>query len=72
MFETVLSLIGLILTGAGLICAGRQIHQTQRIARGEFLLHLDELLQQHIEIHMRLEGGFSSRGALSVIGVLRR
>jgi len=57
MFETILSIIGLFLTGGGLIYAGLQISQTRNIARGEFLLHLDELFQQHIEVHTRLRPG---------------
>ena len=45
--ETIAGLIGLFLTGVGLIYTGRQIQESRKIARGEFLLHLDELFQQH-------------------------
>lgn len=57
MSENVLAIIGLFLTGAGLLYTGWQIQQSKMIARGEFLLHLDELFQQHIEIHTHLRPG---------------
>lgn len=57
MTETILSLTGLILTGAGLLYAGYELRQSRNIACGEFLLHIDELLQQHNKIHALLRPG---------------
>ncbi|MCC6458009.1 MAG: hypothetical protein IT328_23845 [Caldilineaceae bacterium] len=54
---TLLGLIGLFCTGIGLFYAGWQLRLSQKIARGEFLLHLDELFQQHQGIHVRLRPG---------------
>lgn len=55
--ETIAGLIGLFLTGVGLIYTGRQIQESRKIARGEFLLHLDELFQQHNDVHLLLRPG---------------
>ncbi len=63
--------IGLVLTGLGLRYAGAQLEQSKQVAKdakdvaeeskniaqGEFLLRLDELFQQHIEVHRRLRPG---------------
>lgn len=47
-------LIGLILTAIGLFYAGFQINASKKIARGEFLLRLDEMFKQHNEVHVSL------------------
>jgi len=55
--EVIAGLIGLLLTGIGLIYTGRQIQESRKVARGEFLLHLDELFQQHNDVHLLLRPG---------------
>jgi len=56
-YQNIFSLIGLILTGSGLVYAGIQLRASKKIARGEFLLRLDEMFQQHNETHTRLRPG---------------
>lgn len=56
-FELTATIIGLVLTAIGLIYTGYQIYGAKRVARGEFLLHLDEILQKHNEVHIRLRPG---------------
>lgn len=34
-----------------------QIRQFSKITRGEFLLHLDEMFQQHQQVHLQLRPG---------------
>jgi hypothetical protein len=52
------SAAGLILTGIGLIFAGKQIRASQRVAAGDFLLKFDEMLfEQHNEVHQLLRPG---------------
>src|SRR5689334_11331932 len=50
--------LGLILTGIGSLTAGTQLRASQRVAAGQFLLSLDQmLLDQHNEVHQRLRPG---------------
>lgn len=50
--------LGLILTGIGLFFAGAQLRASQRVAAGEFLLNLDQILfEQHNEVHQLLRPG---------------
>ena len=56
-FELIATIIGLVLIAIGLIYTGYQIHGSKTAARGEFLLHLDEMFQQHNETHTRLRPG---------------
>ena len=53
-FLGVATIIGLLLTVVGLIYAGIQLRESKRIARGDFLLRLDEMFRQHNEVHTRL------------------
>ncbi len=53
----IIASLGLFLAGIGLIYTGRQIQQARKIARGEFLLHLDELFAQHNDVHLLLRPG---------------
>jgi hypothetical protein len=55
--ESAAVFIGLGLTAIGLFYAGYQIYISRKVARGEFLLHLDEILQQHDDTHIRLRPG---------------
>ena len=48
---------GLVLTALGLIYTGYQIREAKKVARGEFLLHLDEMFKQHYQTHIRLRPG---------------
>ena len=55
---------GLIMTAFGLIVAGRQLRASneqvlvsQRIAQGEFLLHLDQIFRYHDKVHRKLRPG---------------
>jgi hypothetical protein len=53
-----LAAFGLILTGVGLVFTGKQLRASQRVAAGEFLLHLDQMLfEQHHEVHQLLRPG---------------
>jgi hypothetical protein len=47
--------IGLILTAAGLVYAGRQLQLQRRLARGDFILRLEEMLASHNDVHRRLD-----------------
>jgi hypothetical protein len=47
---------GLILTGAGLLYAARQLRMSRIIARSDFLLHYYELMQQYNDVHANLTG----------------
>lgn len=52
--ELAATVIGLLMTAIGLIYTGCQIRGSKKVAKGEFLLHLDEMLQEHNNIHIRL------------------
>jgi hypothetical protein len=54
MEATFLTAAGLFLTGIGLLYAARQLRISRKIARGEFLLHLFELVQNYNEVHYAL------------------
>jgi hypothetical protein len=61
---SIVSALGLALTGIGLCFAAFELRQSKQIAeeskrvsQGEFLLHLEELFQTHTEIHKRLRPG---------------
>lgn len=41
------AIVGLVLTTIGLLYTGNQIRLSRKVARGEFLLHLDEMFQGH-------------------------
>jgi len=56
-YELKATIIGLIMTALGLMYTGYQIRGSKKTARGEFLLHLDEIFQQHKDIHKRLRPG---------------
>src|SRR5688500_304610 len=56
-FTTFIAVVGLLLTAAGLFFAGKQLQASQQIARGEFLLRLDELFREHNDVHLRLRPG---------------
>jgi hypothetical protein len=49
--------VGLVMTAKGLKYAAGQLEQTKKLARGEFLLRLEELFQDHFETHKRLRRG---------------
>lgn len=51
-----LTALGLLLTGVGLLYAARQLRISRKIARGEFLLRLYELVQQYNDVHAALIG----------------
>ena len=53
----ILSGMGLIGTAIGLILTARQLKISQKIARSDFLLHIDELLGQHDKVHRLLRPG---------------
>ncbi|MDZ7363697.1 MAG: hypothetical protein ONB46_23715 [candidate division KSB1 bacterium] len=44
-FQNVATVAGLIMTGIGLIYAGIQLRAAKKIARGKFLLRLDEMFR---------------------------
>jgi hypothetical protein len=56
MEATFLTAAGLLLTGVGLLYAARQLRISRKIARGEFLLHLYELVQEYNPVHNELTG----------------
>ena len=58
-----ISAIGLVITGLGVVYVGRQLAETrrtavlsQKIARNDFLLHLQERNDKYDQIHIRLRG----------------
>jgi hypothetical protein len=55
--QNIATVIGLVMTGIGLLYAGIQLRASKKIARGEFLLRLDEMFQQHREVHTHLRPG---------------
>ena len=55
--ESVATAIGAITTTIGLIYAGCQLRASRKIARGGFLLRMDELFREHNEVHVRLRPG---------------
>jgi len=48
---------GSLITAGGLFFANRQLRESKKISRGEFILRLDDVFRQHIETHMRLRPG---------------
>lgn len=56
-FQNFATILGLIITGIGLIYAGIQLRDVKKIARGEFLLRLDEMFREHQDVHTRLRPG---------------
>lgn len=55
--ESVATAIGAVMAAAGLIYAGIQLRASRKIARGEFLLRLDELFHPYNEVHTQLRPG---------------
>jgi hypothetical protein len=52
----VLTAIGAMLTGIGLIYTGIQVKLSRKTTRSQFLIQLFQLMEQHNEIHGRLTG----------------
>ena len=55
--ESIASILGLILTGVGLIYAGIQLRASEKVAQGDFLLRLDVAFWRHYKIHKLLRPG---------------
>lgn len=55
--ESVATAIGVFLAVFGLFYTAKQLKASQKIARGEFFLHLDELFYQHDKVHLQLRPG---------------
>jgi len=49
--------VALIMGALGVKYAAPQMEQTKKLARGEFLLRLEELFNDHIDTHKRLRPG---------------
>jgi hypothetical protein len=54
---SIVAAVGLVMAALGVKYAARQMEQTKKLARGEFLLRLEELFKDHIETHRRLRPG---------------
>jgi len=52
----VLTAVGAMLTGVGLIYTGIQVKLSRKTTRSQFLLQLYQLMEQHNEVHARLTG----------------
>ncbi|HEV2802059.1 MAG TPA: hypothetical protein VGW12_16410 [Pyrinomonadaceae bacterium] len=52
----VISAAGAVLTGIGLIYAGRQVRLARKTARSQFLIQVYQLMEHHNEVHARLTG----------------
>lgn len=52
----ILTAIGTMLTGIGLIYTGIQVKLSRKTARSQFLIQLYQLMEQHNEVHARLTG----------------
>ena len=55
--ESVATAIGVLLTIAGLIYAGKQLRASRKISQGDFLLRLDEMFLSHKDVHVKLRPG---------------
>jgi hypothetical protein len=55
--ESIATAIASIIAAVGLIYVGKQLRESKKIARAEFLLRLEELFQEHTEVHTRLRPG---------------
>jgi hypothetical protein len=55
--ESYAAMIGLVLAAVGLFYTGIQIRDTRKIARREFLLHIDEMIQLNDKTHLRFRPG---------------
>jgi len=55
--ESIFTVIGVCVAAIGLYYAGKQLRGAQKSARGEFLLRLDEMFKEHVEVHTRLRPG---------------
>ena len=55
--QGVVTVIGVIVAAVGLTYAGKQLRESRMIARGNFILHLDEMFRDHIEVHTQLHPG---------------
>ncbi|MBA7541225.1 hypothetical protein ES705_33532 [subsurface metagenome] len=61
-----ISALGLLLTAAALFYAGKQFKASQRVAAGDFLLRVDEMLfTQHNDVHTFLRPGGKWAGGVS-------
>jgi hypothetical protein len=62
---TIAAVVGVVLIVPSLLYAGRQLRASQRVARGDFLLRLDEMLNTHDDVHgrLRLGGEWASEGS---------
>jgi len=52
----VLTAVGAMLTGVGLIYTGIQVKLSRKTTRSQFLIQLYQLMEQHNEVHARLTG----------------
>jgi hypothetical protein len=57
LFTQVTTAVGVALVVPSLIYAAVQLRESQKVARGDFLLRLDGVLNEHNEIHTRLRPG---------------
>jgi hypothetical protein len=69
--EEIAAVIGLVIAIIGLIYAGIQLSESKKIARGEFILHLDEMFQQHNDMQSLLRpaekwGGDGNTGPATI------
>jgi hypothetical protein len=55
--ESIATALGAIVAAFSLVYAALQLRTSRKIARGEFLLHLDELFSLHTEVHQNLRPG---------------
>jgi hypothetical protein len=55
--ESIATAVGALMTTIGLLYAGIQLRASRKIARGEFLLQLDELFHPYNEVHTKLRPG---------------
>jgi hypothetical protein len=64
MTDGEMTLLGLVMTFAGLIYTGEQIRRAKNISQGEFLLKLDDQFHCHDDPHSKLRPGgkWSSQG----------
>lgn len=57
----ILTGIGAIAAGIGVVYAAFQLRMSRKTAQGEFLFHLYDLMQKHNEVHLQLiEGKFDA------------
>jgi hypothetical protein len=55
--ESISTAMASIIAAIALLYVGKQLRESKKIARADFLLRLDEMFQEHTRVHVRLRNG---------------